>query len=64
MGNPSLLVIDEASKGLNPMMVTTLVDAIRLIGGEGVTLPIADQNVKFARRVADRGYITEKGYVR
>jgi branched-chain amino acid transport system ATP-binding protein len=64
MGNPSLLILDEPSEGLSPMMVTTLVDAIRRIRTEGVTLLIADQNVKFARRVADRGYIMEKGYIR
>ena len=64
MGNPTLLILDEPSEGLSPMMVSTLADAIRRIRSEGVTLLIADQNVKFARRVADRGYIIEKGYVR
>ena len=64
MGNPSLLILDEPSEGLSPIMVTTLVEAIRRIRTEGVTLLIADQNVKFARRVADRGYIMEKGYIR
>ena len=38
--------------------------AIRQIREEGVTLLVADQNVKFARRVADRGYIMEKGHIR
>ena len=64
MGNPALLILDEPSEGLSPLMVTTLVDAIRRIRTEGVTLLIADQNVKFARRVADRGYIMEKGTIR
>lgn len=64
MGNPTLLMLDEPSEGLSPMMVTTLVEAIHRIRKEGVTLLIADQNVKFARRVADRGYIMEKGYIR
>ena len=64
MGNPSLLILDEPSEGLSPLMVTTLVEAIRQIRKEGVTLLIADQNVKFARRVADRGYIMEKGHIR
>jgi len=64
MGNPNLLILDEPSEGLSPMMVTTLVEAIGQIQQERVTLLIADQNVKFARRVADRGYIMEKGSVR
>lgn len=64
MGNPILLILDEPSEGLSPLMVRTLVGAIRQIREEGVTLLIADQNVKFARRVADRGYIMEKGTIR
>ncbi|MGH8634635.1 MAG: ABC transporter ATP-binding protein [Burkholderiales bacterium] len=64
MGNPLLLILDEPSEGLSPLMVVALVNAIRQIQGEGVTLLIADQNVKFARRVADRGYIMEKGEIR
>ena len=64
MGNPGLLVLDEPSEGLSPLMVETLVQAIRQIQGEGVTLLIADQNVKFARRAAGRGYIMEEGHIR
>jgi branched-chain amino acid transport system ATP-binding protein len=64
MGNPSLLILDEPSEGLGPLMVVTLIKAIRQIQEEGVTLLIADQNVKFARRVAGRGYIMEEGHIR
>lgn len=64
MGNPALLILDEPSEGLSPLMVKTLIEAIHQIRSEGVTLLIADQNVKFARRVADRGYIMEKGTIR
>jgi branched-chain amino acid transport system ATP-binding protein len=64
MGNPSLLILDEPSEGLSPLMVRTLTEAIGQIQKEGVTLLIADQNVKFARRVASRGYIMEKGQIR
>jgi branched-chain amino acid transport system ATP-binding protein len=64
MGNPALLILDEPSEGLSPLMVKTLMQAIHEIRAEGVTLLIADQNVKFARRVADRGYIMEKGTIR
>jgi branched-chain amino acid transport system ATP-binding protein len=64
MGNPSLLILDEPSEGLSPLMVVTLIRAIRQIQEEGVTLLIADQNVKFARRVGSRGYIMEEGHIR
>jgi branched-chain amino acid transport system ATP-binding protein len=64
MGNPSLLILDEPSEGLSPLMVKTLIEAIGQIQKEGVTLLIADQNVKFARRVAGRGYIMEEGHIR
>lgn len=64
MGNPTLLILDEPSEGLSPLMVRTLVEAIHQIRREGVTLLVADQNLKFARRVADRGYIIEKGSIR
>jgi len=64
MGNPALLIVDEPSEGLSPLMVKTLIGAIQQIREEGVTLLVADQNVKFARRVASRGYIMEEGHVR
>ena len=64
MGNPTLLILDEPSEGLSPLMVRTLVGAIRQIREDGVTLLVADQNLKFARRVGDRGYIIEKGSIR
>jgi branched-chain amino acid transport system ATP-binding protein len=64
MGNPMLLILDEPSEGLSPLMVKTLTEAIHQIRREGVTLLIADQNVKFARQVADRGYVMEKGHIR
>jgi len=64
MGNPGLLILDEPSEGLSPLMVKTLIGAISQIQKEGVTLLIADQNVKFARRVGGRGYIMEEGHMR
>ncbi len=64
MGNPGLLILDEPSEGLSPKMVAALIRAIRQIQEEGVTLLIADQNVKFARRVGSRGYIMEEGHIR
>ena len=64
MGNPRLLILDEPSEGLSPLMVKTLIEAIGQIQREGVTLLVADQNVKFARRIGGRGYIMEEGHIR
>ncbi len=64
MGNPTLLLLDEPSEGLSPLVVRSLIEALTQIREEGVTLLIADQNVKFARKVSGRGYILEKGRIR
>lgn len=64
MGNPELLILDEPSEGLSPLMVKTLIEAIRQIQAEGVTLLVADQNVKFARRIGGRGYVLDEGHIR
>jgi len=64
MSNPSLLLLDEPSEGLAPLVVKTLAEAIMQIRESGVTIFIADQNIRFCRRIADRGYILEKGVIR
>jgi len=64
MGNPTLLLLDEPSEGLSPLVVRSLIETLGQIREEGVTLLIADQNVKFARKVSSRGYILEKGRIR
>jgi branched-chain amino acid transport system ATP-binding protein len=61
--NPKLLLMDEASEGLAPKVVDTFVKAIREISATGITVLLADQNLKFARKVADRGYIMDKGRI-
>ncbi len=63
MTNPSLLLLDEPSEGLSPLVVRSLIEIIRTIRAEGVTILMADQNLKFSRLVADRAYILEKGTV-
>lgn len=61
--NPRLLLMDEASEGLAPKIVQQIVEAIREVSASGITIFLADQNLKFARRVADRGYIIAKGVI-
>ena len=63
MANPSLLLLDEPSEGLGPMIVAHIVEVLNRIKREGVTVLLADQNLRFCRRVCDRGYILEKGRV-
>lgn len=64
MANPSLVLLDEPSEGLAPLMVANLIDVIGTIRKQGVTILLADQNLKFCRKTCGRGYILEKGMVR
>ena len=61
MKNPGIILLDEPAEGLAPLVVRNLMDVIKTIRHEGVTILLADQNLKFCRAVADRGYILEKG---
>jgi branched-chain amino acid transport system ATP-binding protein len=63
MKNPDLLLLDEPSEGLAPLIVQNLTEVIERIRGEGVTILLADQNLKFCRKTSDRGYILERGMV-
>ena len=63
MANPHLILLDEPSEGLAPLIVRNLVEVINEIKDRGMTLLLADQNLKFCRKVCDRGYIVEKGAV-
>jgi branched-chain amino acid transport system ATP-binding protein len=62
--NPRLLLLDEPSEGLAPVVVRALADNIALLKREGLAILLSEQNVKFARRLADRAYIIEKGAIR
>ncbi|HEY5676970.1 MAG TPA: ATP-binding cassette domain-containing protein, partial [Myxococcales bacterium] len=61
--DPSLLLLDEPSEGLSPLIVRILADALAQIRGEGVTVLLADQNLMFARAVADRALVMERGHL-
>jgi len=64
MTGPRLLLLDEPSEGLAPVIVQTLADTIAALKHEGLTIVMAEQNLKFARRLADRAYIIENGQIR
>jgi branched-chain amino acid transport system ATP-binding protein len=64
MGNPSLLLLDEPSEGLAPRIVELMIEAIREMKRQGLSLLLCEQNLNFARLVAERVYVIEKGCIR
>lgn len=64
MGNPDLLLLDEPSEGLAPLVVDHLREQIARLKAEGLTILLAEQNTDFSLRLADRVYVLEKGAIR
>ena len=64
MGNPDLLLLDEPSEGLAPLVVAHLKEQIARLKSEGLTILLAEQNVEFCLDLADRVYVLEKGHIR
>ena len=64
MGNPELLLLDEPSEGLAPLVVEHLQEQIARLKREGLTILLAEQNVDFSLALADRVYVLEKGAIR
>lgn len=64
MGNPRLVLLDEPSEGLAPVIVEEMANTIRALKGEGLSVLISEQNLHFAGSVADRATIIEKGVIR
>ena len=64
MGNPELLLLDEPSEGLAPLVVDHLQVQIGRLKAEGLTILLAEQNVEFSLNLADRVYVLEKGHIR
>jgi branched-chain amino acid transport system ATP-binding protein len=64
MGNPDLLLLDEPSEGLAPLVVRDLGMQIQRLKNEGITILLCEQNAKFATALSDRAYVLEKGQVR
>jgi len=63
MGEPKLLLLDEPSMGLAPMMVARIFEVIREIAGKGVTILLVEQNARLALELAHRGYVMESGTI-
>ena len=63
MSRPKLLLLDEPSMGLAPLMVERIFEVIRTIAGEGVTLLLVEQNARLALEASHRGYVLEGGEI-
>jgi branched-chain amino acid transport system ATP-binding protein len=61
MLSPRMLLIDEVSMGLMPIMVNTCFDVIKKLNDQGITILVVEQNANKALKVADRGYVLETG---
>jgi branched-chain amino acid transport system ATP-binding protein len=63
MSRPRLILLDEPSMGLAPVIVAQVFDLVRRIRGEGYTVLIVEQNVRQVLKVADRAYLLEVGRI-
>jgi branched-chain amino acid transport system ATP-binding protein len=63
MGNPKLLLLDEPSLGLSPLLVKNIFEIIKTINAQGTTLLLVEQNVYQSLRIAHRAYVLETGRV-
>jgi branched-chain amino acid transport system ATP-binding protein len=63
MASPKLLLLDEPSMGLSPILVETIFDTISNIRQQGTTILLVEQNARMALRVANRGYVIQAGYI-
>jgi branched-chain amino acid transport system ATP-binding protein len=64
MGNPLLVLLDEPSEGVAPLIVEQMAATIVELKTEGLSILLSEQNVHFARLVSDRVYVIEKGHIR
>ncbi len=63
MSQPRLLLLDEPSMGLSPIMVEKIFEVVRDISSQGVTVLLVEQNARLALQAADRGYVMESGLI-
>ena len=63
MGNPTLLLLDEPSLGLAPMVVLKIFEVIRELNGRGISILLIEQNAQLALKLAHRGYVMETGTI-
>jgi branched-chain amino acid transport system ATP-binding protein len=64
LGNPSLLLLDEPSEGLAPLIVDAILQRLKRLKQAGTTVLLSEQNLRFATELADRLLILERGEIR
>jgi branched-chain amino acid transport system ATP-binding protein len=64
MGNPLIVLLDEPSEGIAPLIVEEIADTIVELKKQGLSVLLSEQNVRFAEMVSDRAYLLEKGQIR
>jgi branched-chain amino acid transport system ATP-binding protein len=64
MSNPKLLLLDEPSAGLAPVMTQAIFEVVRRMSAEGYTVLIVEQNIRQVLRIAQRGYLLETGRIK
>jgi branched-chain amino acid transport system ATP-binding protein len=63
MSQPKVLLLDEPSMGLSPIMVDKIFEVVRNVSAEGVTIVLVEQNAQRALGIADRGYVMDSGEI-
>ncbi|MFZ6754482.1 ABC transporter ATP-binding protein [Undibacterium sp. Dicai25W] len=63
MSHPNLLLLDEPSMGLSPIMVEKIFEVVRNVSAQGVTILLVEQNAKLALQAAHRGYVMDSGLI-
>ena len=63
MSHPKLLLLDEPSMGLSPIMVEKIFEVVRTVAAQGVTILLVEQNAKLALQAAHRGYVMDSGLI-
>jgi len=63
MSNPRVLLMDEPSMGLAPVLVDSIFDTIRQLHASGTTILLVEQNARMALQVASRGYVLQSGTI-
>ena len=63
IAEPKLLLLDEPSMGLSPIMVETIFDVVRSLSSSGITILLVEQNARLALQMADRAYVMESGLI-
>ena len=63
MGNPKMILMDEPSMGLSPLLVKEIFSIIREVNRQGITILLVEQNAKMALSISDRAYVLETGSI-